>query len=238
MASISPYTKFAEIYDELMGQEEFYESYFHFVRGIIGSSRPAILDLGCGTGKLAKIFKDNGYDIEGLDSSAGMLKIARKRGIKVYHKSMADFGLRKEYGTILSIFDSLNYLKTEAELRSCFKSVHGHLTDSGLFVFDLNSSYKITNVARLFGKATQYIVGGTKIIWANSHLPDRWIAELQIFSGNRKYYEKHVERAFRLATVKMLLRQSGFELVDAVADFDSNKIKKNSLKWFFVCRKH
>lgn len=232
-----PYGKFAELYDALMDQHEFYESYYHFAIGLIGNAKPAILDLGCGTGQLAKLFKDGGYNVEGIDLSAGMLKVARGKGIKVHKQGMAGFSLAKKYGFILSTFDSVNYLKTEAELRRCFASVYQHLNPGGLFVFDLNSSYKISNVARLFGRTAQYMVGSTKITWTNSHARGRWIAELRIFSSGRGYYEKHVERAFMLATVKKLLRQCGFEVLKASSDFSFSPIARDSLKWFFVCGK-
>ncbi len=232
-----PYSRFAGIYDELMDQQEFYESYYHFAIGLIENAKPLVLDLGCGTGNLARLFKDNGYDVEGLDLSAGMLRVARERGLKVYKQSMAGFSLAKRYGLILSTFDSLNYLKTEQELRRCFQSVHSHLAQGGLFVFDLNSGYKINHVAKLFGKTAHYKVGNTAITWTNSHAKGRWIAELRIFSKGREYYEKHVERSFRLATVKRLLKQSGFGILHAVSDFDFNQIQRDSLKWFFVCRR-
>jgi len=233
----SPYTKFAEVYDELMNQQEFYESYFGFIYEVIGNSNPTILDLGCGTGKLAKLFKDNGYDVEGLDISGSMLKIAKSRDIKVYRQSMVDFRIKKQYGLIVSTFDSLNYLRTEAGLRSCFSSVHHHLSENGFFIFDLNSGYKINSIVRLFGQITNYAVGTTGVAWRNSQLPGKWIAELTFLENGKEFRERHVERAFKLAAVKKLLQQSGFEILKTVSDFDSSPIKKNSPKWFFVCRK-
>lgn len=40
----------------------------------------SILDVGCGTGALTYLLKQNGYTVFGIDPSAGMLKVFRKRG--------------------------------------------------------------------------------------------------------------------------------------------------------------
>ena len=116
-----PYRKFAEVYDSLMDQQDFYESYYNFITNILRKldfNPKNILELGCGTGKLAEIFLRNGYDVEGLDLSQAMLAIARKRGLKIHHGNMADFSLGKKYGLIMSIFDSINYLQTSCSCKN------------------------------------------------------------------------------------------------------------------------
>ena len=57
--SIRPYEKFAEVYD-LVTQEEFYFDYFNFIKKIFKTfdfnPPQKILDVACGTGRLAKHF--------------------------------------------------------------------------------------------------------------------------------------------------------------------------------------
>jgi SAM-dependent methyltransferase len=231
-----PYAKFAEVYDGLMNQGEFYSSYYHFILGKI-KGKPKVLEIGCGTGKLANIFLEKGFDVEGLDISKEMLAVARKSGLRVHRQGMADFRLPGKYGLILSIFDSLNYLQNSAELRSCFRSVFKHLERGGLFIFDLNSDYKINSSVALFGSSTEYSVNGIDVIWNNSVSNNKWIADIKFTEGKNVFEEHHVETGFSLTETKQLLKEAGFKILASVSDFDSIPITETSLKWFFVCRK-
>jgi len=97
MLTGNPYEKFAEVYDSIM-PDKFYEDYYKFIIEILKKLelKPAsILELACGTGKLAKIFLDEDYNIEGLDLSQSMLSIAKKKGLKVYQGNMVNFKLNK-----------------------------------------------------------------------------------------------------------------------------------------------
>ena len=55
--------------------------YFNYYKNIFNKlniTPELILDLGCGTGDITKIFADNGYDMIGIDISTDMLNIARE----------------------------------------------------------------------------------------------------------------------------------------------------------------
>ena len=241
-----PYGKFADVYDSLMDLQHFYDGYYQFIREILqklGLKPEKVLEIGCGTGKLSEIFLRNGCDVEGLDLSEAMLAVAKSRGLKVYNQDMAGFKLGKKYGLILCIFDSLNYLQSKSQLQRCFASVHSHLDKEGLFVFDVNSDYKINHFIPMFNKPASYKIGETEVVWSNSHRPNTWIARITMIekakgSGNyRKFFEKHVEKAYSLKVLKALLVKSGFRIIGVYSDFEFNAVRKDSLKWFFVCRK-
>ncbi len=57
-----------------------------------------ILDVGCGTGRDARWFSENGYDVTGVDYSANMLKIARKEAPKAdfLKKDMRNLGFDRD----------------------------------------------------------------------------------------------------------------------------------------------
>ena len=234
------FQKFAEVYDSLMDLQHFYDSYYRFVIEILQKlnfNPKNILDLACGTGKLAEIFLKNGYNIEGVDLSEAMLKIARKRGLKTYRRNMVDFRLVNKYDLIVCIFDSLNYLQSQLQLQKCFGRVSAHLNNGSLFIFDVNSGYKINDYIPKVNKTAHYQIGDTEVIWENFHKLDTWVAKITMLEGGRKYFEKHVETAYSLTAIMGLLEKSGFDVLGVYGDFEFSKVKKNSLKWFFVCRK-
>lgn len=242
MPTRNPYEKFAEVYDSVM-RDKFYQDYYQFVTEILkeqGLEPKTILELACGTGKLAKIFLDKGYNIEGLDISKNMLRVAKKKGLKVHQGNMVDFKLKKKYDLILCIFDSLNYTQEQSELHQCFKSVKKHLSQDGLLIFDMNSDYKINKLIPNFG-TEYYKVGDIEMVWLNTHEPDTWVTEMIFFekTENGKYqrfYEKHIEKAYKISTIKSLLQKAKLEMIASYSDFQYSKMRRNAKRWFFVCK--
>lgn len=242
MSNEKPYEKFAEVYDAIM-RDNFYKDYYAFVIKLLRKLKfepKAILEVACGTGKLTGIFHKRGYNIEGLDLSTVMLKIAKKKGLKVHQGNMINFKLKKRYDLVLNIFDSLNYLQKLSDLQKCFKTTNKHLNENGLFIFDMNSDFKINKVIPKFS-TEYYKVDNTELIWLNKHKPNTWIAEMTMFcKSNGKYtrfYEKHIEKAYRFDEVKRLLKKANFELINIYSDFNFSKVKRTSKRWFFVARK-
>jgi len=243
MEPIRPYEKFSEVYD-FVTADEFYIDYFEFIKKILKEMtfKPKkILDLACGTGRLAKLFLDSGYDVEGLDISESMLEVAKKRGLKVYLSNMVDFNLKKKYDLILCTYDSLNYILQESSLQKCFNSINKHLNQEGVFICDMNSYYKINKVLPEYKVDYYDFDDATELIWLNRHEPDFWIGEVILFKKTEdgkyeRFYEKYIEKAYQLNKVKKLLKKANFEILANYSDFEFNKIKRDSKRWFFVTK--
>jgi SAM-dependent methyltransferase len=100
-----------------------------------------ILDLCCGTGQLAQILSEEGYEVTGLDASAPMLELARRNAPKA-NFLLADarsFRLPPSFAAVFSTFDSLNHVMTLRELKAVFRRVANCLIEDGMFSFDLNT---------------------------------------------------------------------------------------------------
>lgn len=239
----SPYEKFAEVFDSFV-RGEFHREYYNFIIRVLKKLKfkpRNILDLACGTGKLAKIFLDAGYEIEGLDFSQSMLNIARKKGLNVYQGNMINFELGKMYDLIICAFDSLNYILKQSDLLKCFKSVNRHLNQNSLFIFDTNSDFRINEVLPKY-KNDYHKIGDTELIWVNSHRRNTWVGELILFERTedgkyQRFYERHVERAYRIVAIEKLLKRAEFEILETFSDFKFNEIRKDSKRWFFVSKK-
>ena len=233
------YQKFAEIYDDI-NPTEFYELYHAFIHVALEQHhlRPeSILELGCGTGRLAEQFILEGKAVDGLDRSPQMLAIAKKRGVRTRQGDLASFRLSKRYDLIFCALDSLNYLLTERALRSSFMRVHQHLSNGGLFIFDLNSEFKINKAVLAVPPTTIYNFGDVKLTWTNSHRQNTWVIDLILREKGKTFREQHVEKAYALPLVKQLLRHCGFQVLGIYGDLAMGEVQKDSLKWFFVCAK-
>lgn len=68
-----------------------------------------ILDLGCGTGADATHFQQRGINVQALDASAEMVRIAKHRGIDVEQRSIENIGsINIRFDGVISNFGALN----------------------------------------------------------------------------------------------------------------------------------
>jgi SAM-dependent methyltransferase len=97
-----------------------------------------VLDLCCGTGRLAGWLCRRGFEVTGLDSSPQMLEAARRHApdAAFVEADARRFTLDKPVGLVLSTFDSINHFASLEELEQVFRCVRRALTDDGLFCFD------------------------------------------------------------------------------------------------------
>ncbi len=100
----------------------------------------AVLDLCCGTGQLAAVLSEKGYAVTGVDGSARMIKIARKKapGVEFLVQDARQLSLERRFAAVFSTFDSLNHVMSLDDLARVFRNVHTVLDDGGHFEFDLN----------------------------------------------------------------------------------------------------
>ena len=107
-----------------------------------GLKRGRVVDLGCGTGQWAAELAGAGYDVLGIDISAAMIAIARRRApaATLVRSSFLDVVL-PECVAVTSLGESLGYLLDERNgprsLAPLFKRVHAALCPGGLLIFDL-----------------------------------------------------------------------------------------------------
>jgi SAM-dependent methyltransferase len=107
-----------------------------------GITTGLVVDLGCGSGLWARELADAGYDVLGIDISASMIDIARRR---VPQGEFQVGSLLKatlpQCDAITSLGECFNYLfdknNTTNELRRLFRRVYASLKPGGLFIFDI-----------------------------------------------------------------------------------------------------
>jgi SAM-dependent methyltransferase len=101
-----------------------------------------VLDLCCGTGRLAAWLSERGFEVTGVDASAQMLDVARRNAPNAdwVQANAQSFSLAAPVQLVVSTFDSMNHLATLDELESVFRSVYRALASGGLFCFDFNTA--------------------------------------------------------------------------------------------------
>lgn len=243
------YTGFAEVYDTFMDNIP-YEEWTEYIKGLLteyGVDNGLVLDLGCGTGSITELMAKEGYDMIGIDNSEEMLSIAmekrEKSGYNILYlcQDMREFELYGTVRAIISICDSVNYIMEEDELLEVFKLVNNYLDPGGIFIFDLNTLYKYSNI--MGDTVIAENRGNCSFIWENYYYEAERINEydLSIFIKEkdnlyRKYEETHLQRAYELTEIQKLLERAGLEFVSAYDAFTKQPPKCDSERIYIAAR--
>lgn len=246
---MSSYKEFAIYYDQLMDDVD-YEAWFIYIKKIFAKFNiepKEILEMASGTGNLTYYLCKERYNVISFDRSEEMLSIAynkllRFKNVQLLKQDMVDFNINKQVDSILCICDSINYITDENELLKVFKNVYNHMKKDGLFIFDINSYYKLSKV---IGNNT-FIEDRENIYytWQNDFNMDNDLAQFYLTffvkTEDGKYMrfeEEHMERAYHVEKIASLLKKSGFIQIDIYEAFTFNSPKEDSERINFVVKK-
>ena len=135
------YDQIATVYATDMGQSMAFDDIGYY-RDLCAARGGAVLELGCGTGRILLPLLAAGIDIEGIDQSDGMLqelqRQATMRGLKaqVSLGTLQEFHVTRKFTTVLCPYSVVTYLTTAAELTRCLQLIRQTLLPAGVLVLD------------------------------------------------------------------------------------------------------
>lgn len=215
-----PFSRLADVYDAIMADVE-YDDWIDFIlreasaRGFRGGR---LLDLGCGTGNATGPALARGHRVDGLDASAAMLEVARRKhpAADFVVADMRDFAVPARYALVYSVFDALNNLLSDEAFLAMARRVLAHLEPGGLFVFDANTT---TGLRTLWedGRAEGW-AGDVYYRWLHRFDETSGLATVEAYCRDRigEFTEVHQERPYDVLDLERLLRQAGFAAVEVV----------------------
>ena len=252
------YQLYAPYYD-LTGQIRFAVLMGQYLREVLErhpAPRRRALDLACGTGTLALMLADSGWDVVGLDASAAMLEQARAKAANLDTAGSAVFvqgdmrrpfaagraGLqRASFGLATCVYDSLNYLLDEADLAACFAGIAAALAPGGVAVLDMNTRYFLEH--DWLPSEVLELPGFVQV--SQSHFDPATACSTMVltgFSGDdtqgyERFDETHVERAYEPAAVAALLEQAGMRVEASYDCFTFQPLSERTQRIAWVARK-
>lgn len=177
---------------------------------------------------MLNIAREKEYE-EGDASTSGEEEAFADGGVSsvlYLQQDMRSFELYGTVSAIVSICDSMNYITSDEDMLSVFRLVNNYLDKGGIFIFDLNTEYKYKE---LLGDTT--IAENREeisFIWENlydeeKHLNEYsltlftrvWTEEEEETSLYEKQEEVHLQRAYSLEEIKVLLAKAGLEFLAA-----------------------
>lgn len=116
-----------------------------------------------------------------------------------------------KFNLITSVLDSTNYITEDDDLIRYFEKVYEHLKDEGLFIFDINSCYKLSNI--LGNNIYTYSSEDIFYTWENS-FEDNILSMFLTFFVKQKndlyerFEEEHFERAYDETYIEQALKRA------------------------------
>ena len=242
------YGEFAKIYDELINEDINYDEMVKRILDICNLHNLELndyLDIACGTGnvtiRIAKYFKN----IYGVDLSEDMLREAfdkfKKEKIKgkIICQDMTELSLNREFDLITSVLDSTNYITDINGLQEYFKGVYNHLKSDGLFIFDVNSYYKLSEI--LGNNIYTYSEEEVFYTWENVFEEDLLSMFLTFFVKKGELYERfeeeHLERAYTEEQLEKELEKANLEVIAKFDGYTENYVQANTERIVYVVKK-
>ena len=230
-------------------------------RGKANASGGPILDLACGTGRLALLLARDGFQVTGIDQSVGMLNLFKEKRnaqppevrqrIHIENLSMSAFRLGRKFNTILCCDAFFHNLTVEEEM-NCLRCVAQHLTPRGRFLFNLPNptcEFILKSEAsggKDFEERGRYTLPdgtGTVVVeqaQAGSALDQRITTTLRItrYDAEGKQVEKGESHwttryLFRYEAIHLLAR-CGFQVETLVGDYRNGPVTEKSQLIFEV----
>ena len=247
------YTSLAPIYDLIMADVD-YESWADFIDEIIQTHHHDpidVLELACGTGSLSLSLAElECYNITGTDLSPAMIEEAKSKAdfyevkANFFPMNFLDINISQKFDSVVSVFDSVNYLMSSEELLTLFLSVHKILNPGGLFVFDFstpkNSLEAVDHLNNEEGDSGRfrYIRSSTYDPHKKIHSNEFEIDEIDEKTGEviNTFKELHQQRAYSLDEMLSIVEQTPYHLVAKYDGFDLIDATANSARVTMVLR--
>ena len=114
-----------------------------------------ILELGCGSGRDAKYFKDRGFSVVAMDGSLELCKLAEKHiGQKVIHSTFEEFETDEQFDGIYACASLLHV--TTKELIALLNKYSKNLKEGGCFYCSFKKGYScLEERGRMFNRFTE-----------------------------------------------------------------------------------
>ena len=177
-----------------------------------------------------------------------MLSIAQNKAfdngvdITFLNQDMTEFSVLDKADAVISSLDCINYLPCLNDVKETFSCVYESLKPNGIFIFDINSEYKLSNI--LGNNTFVYQDDEAYCVWECGYFPEDKVTsfELNFFvkdnSGKYdRYFEYQEEKLYSLRELQSIAEEAGFKKTEVFSDLNFEKPKQNSERIFFVLRK-
>lgn len=248
---MSIYRRYAEAYAKA-GQGRFSLQLVPWVAAVLdrhGDGARTLADVACGAGEFAVAMARRGLTVTGIDQSPEMLALARSAadhsGVRVtwFEQDMRELRLPEPVDAATCLYDGLNYLVDESELRRAITAIAGALRPRGLFLFDMNT---VRGLATRWGNRVWIIQDADDVFEADQSEfdYDTGVATLRVNAFLRRQgdlfervREVHRERGYPIPAIDAALAAAGLEVLGRWGGPSFEPLNTETGRLFYAARR-
>ena len=139
-ATDDPYAQIADLYE---AEHRDWTDDLSLYRALAARAGDPVLELGCGSGRVAIALAESGHEVHGIDTSEAMLSIARdnlaQRNLPVTFTvgDMRRFECQRDFGLVICALDTLLHLPSADDVCETLAAAHAVLRAGGLLAIDI-----------------------------------------------------------------------------------------------------
>lgn len=178
-----------------------------------------ILDIGCGNGRHTIKLKKQGFNIEGLDASNYLLKLAGKEckkellSIKFYNQNIHSIDIKEKYNKIFLFFSDL----ASINLDKAIKNIKKILLPDGLLLLDCD------NFARLI-----------RYLKKNPDSP--YVFDRKTMHLKDKTTKKFIAKYYSIPELKRIFKKNKMEIISIFGNYKKDIIDDKSNRIIIIAK--
>ncbi len=212
-------------------------------KAVLGDVCSEVLDLGCGSGRHAAAFSNQGFRTLGIDLSSNSIDKARLvygeseslRFLKGDMRMLEEHVEAGSFDAVASLFTSIGYFEDEADLTKTILGVARVLRINGVFILDFLNPVKVKE--GLVEEEVKESGGYTFTI--HRRVTNGWIEKSIQYIDSAGRRQHHVERVRALMPNdwRLRLEQVGMRIEAHFGDYDLNPWQEQAPRSILIARK-
>jgi SAM-dependent methyltransferase len=255
--SLNSYDRIAQLYDQDMGQNVSGKDIDFYVRAGV-MARGQVLELGCGTGRIALPLIRAGCAVVGVDASLKMLQQMKRKADQLAAEerqrllmgcmNMASLALNSKFALILCPYSAISYLIDETDFGNFLNAVRRCLKRTGRFILDIfapRADVLCLPDEHVFFDYRREIADGLflerrKTIEKDLSARKNRITRYYSLVGHggsvlEEFSTRETIRYYFQTELKLLLQSHGFEVLGEYGDFEGQPFHDQAQMMVFVC---
>lgn len=207
----------------------------------------SVLDLGCGTGRLARALAEAGLEVTAVDAAPAMLERARaldpEGRVRYREGDVRELQLERQFGMVAMTGHGFQHLLTEADQRQALGRIAALLRPGGCFAFDLRNlaaqDFAAPGRFRISDRFSDPAGRAVTIEVAPHWHPASGIATYYLrrqIDGRTVGRSKARLRYAEPAALDRKLAEAGFEIVERYGDWPDQPFRPDSPELITLCR--
>ncbi|HEX7737674.1 MAG TPA: class I SAM-dependent methyltransferase [Ktedonobacteraceae bacterium] len=212
-----------------------------------------LLDLACGTGRMALRMAELGYQVTGVDITPEMIARARQKAeqqaasIDWVVADARDFHLPKQFSFIYMLENAFQFFLTREDQEAMLARVREHLLPEGCFLFETRnpSPRNLQEVRHPGGDTYATPDGGQLVVTERQHYDP--MAQIQHYTRHFTFLQPgghQSEKTLRVALryifpqeLEALLYYNGFQVRARYGSWQQEPLTAASRSMIYVCQK-